>query len=185
LARLALIIAMARSTEARTEERVTGEDMRSALQLIEYFKAATRKVHGQLFEANPDDLLAENLMAVLTDSEYVFSGTMSELMELLDSTVRPDSPEALGRAIRRIAERSPSLTVESKRKGTGRLTVITLKKPSQPSQPSPEDLEQDGEPEPHAEHHNAGDNKCIHGYPGGRGCYLHDPEHPMKNGGKA
>jgi hypothetical protein len=151
------------------------------LQLIEYFKAATRKVHGQLFEANPDDLLAENLMAVLTDSRYVFSGTMSELMELLDSTVRPDSPEALGRAIRRIAERSPSLTVESKRRGTGRLTVITLKKPSQPS---PDDPEDGSTPEPNAEHHNASDNKCIHGYPGGRGCYLHDPEHPMKNGGK-
>ena len=26
----------------------------------------------------------------------------------------------------------------------------------------------------------AHDEECIHGFAGGKGCYLHDPEHPYQ-----
>jgi hypothetical protein len=137
LARLALIIAVTRSAEEGAEnERATGDDMRNALRLLDYFKATTRKVYGQLFEANPDDVLAADLVTLLTQSQYVFSGTISQLMEALESTALPDTPEALGKAIRRIVKSSPDLSLESKSTGKERIITITLEKPSEPSEPS-------------------------------------------------
>jgi hypothetical protein len=138
LARLALIIAVARSVEEQEymSEVVTGDDMQAALRLLEYFKATTRKVYGQLFEANSDDVLAADLVTLLRDSGYVFSDTISELMDRLDSDALPDTPEALGKAIRRIAKRSPDITVETKNTGDKRILTITLEKPSDPSEPS-------------------------------------------------
>ena len=137
LARLALILAVTRSVEEDAEsERVTRSDMRNALRLLDYFKATTRKVYGQLFEANPDDVLAVDLVTLLTQSQYVFSGTISQLMEALESTALPDTPEALGKAIRRIVKSSPDLSLESKSTGKERIITITLEKPSEPSEPS-------------------------------------------------
>jgi hypothetical protein len=129
---------MARSAEEQEymSEVVTGDDMRAALRLLEYFKATTRKVYGQLFEANSDDVLAADLVTLLRDSGYVFSGTISELMERLDSDALPDTLEALGKAIRRIAKRSPDITLETKSTGEKRIITITLEKPSEPSEPS-------------------------------------------------
>jgi hypothetical protein len=140
LARLALIIAVTRSVEEGAEnERVTRGDMQSALRLLDYFKATTRKVYGQLFEANPDDVLAADLVTLLTQSQYVFSGTISQLRESLESTALPDTPEALGKAVRRIVSRSPELSLESKSTGKERIITITLEKPSEPSGDDRED----------------------------------------------
>jgi hypothetical protein len=140
LARLALIIAVTRSAEEGAEnERVTRGDMQSALRLLDYFKATTRKVYGQLFEANPDDVLAADLVTPLTQSQYVFSGTISQLRESLESTALPDTPEALGKAVRRIVSRSPELSLESKSTGKERIITITLEKPSEPSGDDRED----------------------------------------------
>jgi hypothetical protein len=140
LAHLALIIAVTRSVEEGAEnERVTRGDMQSALRLLDYFKATTRKVYGQLFEANPDDVLAADLVTLLTQSQYVFSGTISQLRESLESTALPDTPEALGKAVRRIVSRSPELSLESKSTGKERIITITLEKPSEPSGDDRED----------------------------------------------
>jgi len=113
--------------------------MRNALRLLDYFKATTRKVYGQLFEANPDDVLAADLVTLLTQSQYVFSGTISQLRESLESTALPDTPEALGKAVRRIVSRSPELSLESKSTGKERIITITLAKPSEPSADDRED----------------------------------------------
>jgi putative DNA primase/helicase len=134
LARLALIIAVTRSEEEDAQsERVTRSDMRNALRLLDYFKATTRKVYGQLFEANPDDVLAADLVTLLTQSQYVFSGTISQLSDALESAALPDTPEALGKAIRRIVKSSPDLSLKSKSTGKERIITITLEKPSEPS----------------------------------------------------
>src|SRR5829696_5416954 len=140
LARLALIIAVTRSAEEGAErERVTHADMQGALRLLDYFKATTRKVYGQLFEANSDDVLAADLVTLLTQSGYVFSGTISQLMEALESTALPDTPEALGKAVRRIVSKSPELSLDSKSTGKERIITITLAKPSEPSADDRED----------------------------------------------
>jgi hypothetical protein len=130
LARLALIISVTRAGDSE-RERVTEEDMRGALRLLDYFKATTRKVYGQLFEANPDDVLARDLLTLLTQSQYVFSGTISQLMESLDST--PNTPEALGKAVRRIVRKSPRLSLVTKSTGEERIITITYEKLSEPS----------------------------------------------------
>ena len=129
LARLALIIGVANSAvEGNAVERVTAEDMQAALRLVDYFKATTRKVYEQLFEANPDDVLAANLVTLLTESGYKFFGTTSLLLDLLDPEIRPSTPDALGKAVRRIAKKSPALTVEPHHDGKERKILITLEK---------------------------------------------------------
>ncbi len=144
LARLALILSLARQVD-KAHEEVSVEDMRNALSLLDYFKNTARKVYGQLFEANPDDVLAASLMTVLTEAGYKFFGTISLLMEKLDSRALPDSPESMGHALRRIAKKTPGLSLEIKRRGTGRFISLSLEKPSQPSQPSPEETTKEDE----------------------------------------
>jgi hypothetical protein len=58
-------------------------------------------------------------------------------MNQLQSNALPDTPEALGKAIRRIAKRAADITIEARKSGDNRFITITLEKPSQPSQPSP------------------------------------------------
>jgi hypothetical protein len=125
---LILIISTAREAEGGVGESklATGEDARAALQLLEYFKATTKKVYGQLFEAKPDDVLAADLVTLLKGSGYIYSGTISKLMEQLESNAKPDTPEALGKAIRRIAKASPALHVETGKSGSVRTITITM-----------------------------------------------------------
>jgi hypothetical protein len=137
LAKLALILAVARSAdEDSAMEYVSGDDMRSALRLLEYFKATTRKVYGQLFEADPDDVLAHDLATLLADTGYVYQGTISNLMNVCSSEAMPETPEALGKAIRRIAKRTPHLTLEPIPIGKERGIRIILEKPVGTVEPS-------------------------------------------------
>ncbi len=135
LARLALILAVARQAREEREE-VSADDMRNALALLEYFKDSARKVYGQLFEANPDDVLATDLKTFLTKTGYVFSGTLSLLRESLKSRAYPKTNEGAGRALRRIAESTPGLSLSSKSDGKNRIITLELEKPSEPSKPS-------------------------------------------------
>jgi len=65
-------------------------------------------------------------------------------METLESAALPDTPEGLGKAIRRIVTRSPDLSLQSKSTGKERIITITLRKPSEPSEPSADDSETHG-----------------------------------------
>jgi hypothetical protein len=130
LAKLALILAVTRSVEEDSAmEHVSGDDMRSALWLLEYFKATTRKVYGQLFKADTDDVLAHDLATLLAGTGYVYQGTISNLMNVCSSEAIPETPEALGKAIRRIARKTPHLTAEQIPIGKERGIRITLEKP--------------------------------------------------------
>ncbi len=135
LARLALILAVARQAHEDQEE-VSADDMRNALSLLEYFKDSARKVYGQLFEANPDDVLAADLKTFLTKTGYVFSGTLSLLRGSLKSRAFPESDKAAGRALRRIAKSTPGLSLASKSDGKNRLVMIQLEKTSKTSETS-------------------------------------------------
>ncbi len=135
LARLALILAVTRQAHEEREE-VSEEDMRNALALLSYFKDSARKVYGQLFEANPDDILATDLKTFLTKAGYVFSGTLSSLRDSLKSRAYPKTNEGAGRALRRIAESTPGLSLSSKSNGKNRIITLELEKPSEPSEPS-------------------------------------------------
>jgi hypothetical protein len=132
LAKLALIIAAGRAAaEYEDAESVTEEDMRDALRLLEYFKGTTRKIYGQLFGVNPEDKLAGVISAFLTSrSHNSFKGTISSLggeLRKLTGAV-PEDPRALGRAVDRIAKRSPALKLEKPPRGDEREIVLTLEK---------------------------------------------------------
>jgi putative DNA primase/helicase len=132
LAKLALIIAVGRGAEAEeVPETITGDDMRDALRLLAYFKGTTRKVYGQLFEVNPDDKLARALSTFLTSSpNMAYRGTISilhgELKKLTSAC--PRDVRGLGRALRRICERTPALSLEIPPRGDEREIILTLRK---------------------------------------------------------
>ena len=57
-------------------------------------------------------------------------------MKMCVSEAMPETPEATGKAIRRIAKRTPRLTVESMPIGNERGIRITLEKPVVTTEPS-------------------------------------------------
>ena len=137
LARLALIISVTTSVEQGADtEKVTGEDMCSAIRLLDYFKATARKVYGQLFEASPDDVLAADIFTFLSNSSNVFSGTVPELMAELGRTVDEDEAKSIGKAIRRVVKKHPELRLDSKSDGKRRLISLRLEKMSEMSEMS-------------------------------------------------
>lgn len=135
LARLSLIVALARQAHDEREE-ISADDMRNALGLVEYFKDSARKVYGQLFEANPDDILAADLKTFLTKTGYVFSGAISSLLKVLESRALPQNEKAMGRALRRIAKATPGLALASRSDGKNRLITLVLEKTSETSETS-------------------------------------------------
>ncbi len=145
LARLALIIAVARCVDEE-EERVIKADMRAALALVEYFKSTAKKVYGEVFESNPDDALAADISTFLTSRGNKFFGTITKLMEeipsVVPSVVLPDTPQGMGRALARIVERTPLLELARPARADDRNFRLTLKKTSETSETSaasPED----------------------------------------------
>jgi hypothetical protein len=138
LARLALILSLARQAESfgHDENYVIAEDMRNACKLLDYFKAAARKVCGQLYEATSDDILAADLRTLLRDTGYVYRGTVSDLLKKLDSSALPETPEGMGKALTRIAKAAPDITLTRRPPGESRIISITLEKLSEPSEPS-------------------------------------------------
>jgi hypothetical protein len=140
LARLALIVSLARGAEEGvSKELVTAGDMRAAIRLLDYFKAATRKVYGQLFEANSDDVLAADIKAFLTKNGNKFFGTISDLLDQLDSTALPNNAKRMGRALVRIVKQAPEITIEKKSTGDKRLISLTLRETSETSETSGEE----------------------------------------------
>ena len=147
LAKLALIVACARIAEDRgAPELVTGDDMRNALRLLEYFKATTRKVYGAIFEANPDEILAADVSTFLTKRAYVYQGTISSLMDEMEMEGLEDGlpsgkdpAKSMGRALRRISKASPVLHYESRPMGDRRMITLRLEKTSETSETSVKD----------------------------------------------
>jgi putative DNA primase/helicase len=117
LARLALILAMARVGERSDEkqwidEKVTRGDVEGAARLLGYFKNHARRVYTGLYGENQSDKLAADLTDFLQREGGVWEGTASELHEALDSDHKPERPEDLAKAVRAIEKRSPLLLLE-------------------------------------------------------------------------
>jgi hypothetical protein len=110
---------------------VTAADMWAAIRLLDYFKAATRKEYGELFKPNSDDVLAADIKAFLTKNGNKFVGTIFDLLHLLDSTVLPDNPKSMGRALVRIVKQTPEIAMKRKSTGDQRLISLTLRETSE------------------------------------------------------
>jgi putative DNA primase/helicase len=118
LARLALILAMARVAELAAEgrqvcEEVTREDMAGAIKLLRYFKNHARRVYTGLYGESTSDKLAADLRDFLVSNGGTWEGTASELHEALDSDHKPQRPEDLSKAVRAVAKRSSHLRLEN------------------------------------------------------------------------
>jgi hypothetical protein len=140
LARLALILCCARHALEGDKEVVNAGDMSRALELLEYFKAAAKKIWGQIFEADPDESLAARLLTVLTEGGYVYRGTISYLhYKLYGSEPNGGDTERLGKAVRRIIKESPAISLESHSTGAERIITITYRNLSELSELSGDD----------------------------------------------
>jgi len=119
MARLALLVAMARLAELGNQgrlgaaEKVSREDMAGAIQLLAYFKNHVRRVYTGLYGDSPADRLAADLREFLVSQGGSWEGIASELHEALISEHKPKRPEDLAKAVRGIAKRSPLLKLEN------------------------------------------------------------------------
>jgi hypothetical protein len=117
-ARLALILSMTRIAVLNNQgkpgvaESITREDMAGAAQLLAYFKNHVRRVYTGLYGDSPSDRLAADLRVFLVTEGGSWEGIASELHKALISEYKPERPEDLAKAVRRIAKRSPLLELE-------------------------------------------------------------------------
>jgi hypothetical protein len=109
LARLCLILAMARATDENAAERVESRDVLSALLLLDYFKAMARRVYVGLHGENPDDRLAEDLARYLEERGGYFRDEPSVLYKNLRSDYKPERTDELTKRLKTIAQRSRTI----------------------------------------------------------------------------
>lgn len=115
LARISLILALSRSVDDGSPERVESGDVLRAVALLDYFKSQARRVHVGLYQPDPLDLLAEDLREFLSKREgRSFEGSPTELHEKLQSQHKGGGANALTRRIKEIERRSPSLRFDEK-----------------------------------------------------------------------
>lgn len=109
LARIALILALARSVDEEAPERVEINDVLAALALMDYFKTQARRVYVGLYGENPMDRLAADVTELLKKQGGSWRGTPTEFHEQLESEHKPKHPKDLTRYVKDIAGRYPAL----------------------------------------------------------------------------
>jgi hypothetical protein len=111
LARLGLILALARCKENDAPERVEAEDVLKARLLVDYFKTHARRVYVGLYGQDPVERLAEDLTSFLNDRDGSFRGTPTELFEALESDYKPKTSKDLPRKIKELTTRYELLEI--------------------------------------------------------------------------
>lgn len=112
LARIALILATSRAAHEEEPERVETRDILSAVVLLDYFKAMTRRVYVGLHGEDPIDQLAADLGRFLNARGGSWRGQPSELHAQLKSKHKPERVEELSKLVRTVADRTPTLSLE-------------------------------------------------------------------------
>jgi hypothetical protein len=112
LARLCLILAMARAADTGEAERVEDQDVLRAVVLLDYFKNQARRVYVGLYGENPLDGLAEDLATFLKEHGGYWRGEPSEFHAQLESEHKPRRTDELSKMVKAIAARTPALELE-------------------------------------------------------------------------
>jgi hypothetical protein len=112
LARLTLILAMARATDEGAAERVEAQDVLSAVVLLDYFKNHARRVYVGLHGEDPDDFLADDVARFLRDRGGSWEGQPAELHAQLESDYKPERANELTKRLKAVAARTPALDFE-------------------------------------------------------------------------
>jgi len=113
LARLCLILAIARAVEYGEPERVEASDVLKAVVLLDYLKTQTRRVHVKLYSENEDDRLAEDLARYLWVRGGHFRARPTELHAQLKSKFKPPRVDELSKKVKAVADRHPSIAYAS------------------------------------------------------------------------
>jgi len=115
LARLALILCMARVAGSDAREQIEPQDIRAAGELIEYFKAHAKRVHMGLRGQNSKDQLATELQVFLVEHGGEWEGEPNALHERLlerGGEAVPNRPDELSKMVLDIGNHSASLAVD-------------------------------------------------------------------------
>jgi hypothetical protein len=112
-ARIILILACCRIVENGDPERVEEEDVLKAWYLVQYFKDQARRVFSALRGFDPHSKLVEDVSKFVGEKGGSWSGTATELHELLDSDFKPERPDELSKFIQSATDDEPGLSCES------------------------------------------------------------------------
>ncbi len=139
LARLSLILALARIAEAESAldsfEMVAEQDVEAAAQLVAYFKAHARRVYAELHGEKPEYLLGEALKVFLGEEGGNWEGQTSRLYEVLKARSAPGLPGGegqFGKQLRKIIRQDPGLVLTEGWRGSVETIRLTLSTPGTP-----------------------------------------------------
>jgi len=144
LARLALVLAMARAVSAPTaEERVELEDVEAAAALLRYFKAHARRAFLQLYGERREDRLLTDLTGLLNenlgnwedDPTKGWEDPAKKLFEALKERgcdALPTRPDELAKEVLALSSHIPSLKVKRGKWGDERVLRMWVVEPPLP-----------------------------------------------------
>ncbi len=186
LARLSLLFALCRSVRENVPESVEAEDVEAAGRLLGYFKAHARRVYAKLGAADPLDIFGAELRNFLEDEGGEWVGAPTGLHEELEARGvegLPGNPDNLTKRVLAVAVRSGGLEAKRGKSNGKRLLRLALKSgvPCVPSAPEmPQDRDTRDTTDTRSGASSSKPEECIHGCPGGTGCYLCDANHPLR-----
>ena len=109
LARLSLILAVARAADTGVAERVEDDDVLASVVLVDYFKGMARRVYRE----NPQERLVEDVAKFLKGRGGYFKDEPHVLHEQLESPYKPSRPDELTKKLKDIIHRTPGLTLNT------------------------------------------------------------------------
>lgn len=125
--RLTLVLSLVRSVSEGTPERIELRDVLAAEVLLGYFKSHARKVYNVLYEADPIDQFAVDLVRFVEAMGGTFEDEPTTVLRVIRSEHKPISPVNMTKWAKEIARRVPSLSVEQTWMGRGNDKKRSLK----------------------------------------------------------
>jgi hypothetical protein len=126
--RLCLILAMSRAVEERGPERVEASDVVAATALISYFKHMARRVYAAIKEANPLDVLAEDLTIFLQAHGGEWKGEPAALHLGVKTANKPKRANEFSKLVRAAAKRHERLEFSDDKENITRDGVRTSRR---------------------------------------------------------
>jgi putative DNA primase/helicase len=109
LARLSLILALARAVHTGVAERVEEDDVLAAVVLVDYFKGMARRVYRE----NPQERFVEDVARFLDSRGGYFKDEPNVLHKQLDSRYKPPREDELTKKLKDILPRTPGLRLDT------------------------------------------------------------------------
>ncbi len=119
IARLTLILSLVRSVSEGSPKRIEMRDVLAAESLLGYFKSHARKVYGVLYEADPKDQFAVDVVGFLEAMGGNFQDTPSVVHHVIRSEHKPTNVENLTKWLKEVSNRTNAINVDQPHIGRG------------------------------------------------------------------